>query len=266
MDKSITFLGTSHGESSRTRFCSSALYQFGKSSILVDAGEPASALLIRMGYKPEEIGVVLITHFHGDHVNGLVQVTYQMARYSAEGFRPAVYLPEAVDIDALMAWKKATHAMQYEGKVDYRVFPPEGEALYIRDNRIVSECTPDTIKVTSRNTRHLWRANARSQAFFVEADGLRILHTGDLTEELDDLPLKPGDDPVDLCICEGTHFYWAPDRQHPFDVLKNAPIRRLIFNHIGPYWTDGKEYELRELAQQLPYPVDIAFDGMKVIL
>lgn len=264
MEKSIHFLGTSHGEPSKTRFCSSALYQLGENQILVDAGEPVTALLLREGISPYSIGTVLITHFHGDHVNGLFQLTYQMARYTPPEFRPAIFLPEEENIQALLAWKKATYAMEYEGNVDYKVFPPEGTPLFICGNHPVEKNTEqDTIVVTSLNTRHLYRANARSQAFLFEVDGLRILHTGDMTEELTDFPLKPDDPPCDLCICESTHFYWALDEA--LAVLQKAPVKRMIFNHVSPYWTDGNEQLLRQFASQLPYPTDIAFDGMKVV-
>ena len=51
MQNSILFLGTSHGDPTLTRFCSSALYRFNDTAILVDAGEPVTALLVRSGFK-----------------------------------------------------------------------------------------------------------------------------------------------------------------------------------------------------------------------
>lgn len=259
MEKSIRFLGTSHGWPSITRFCSSALYSFGSTNILVDAGEGAASLLIRCGIPMDSIGTTLITHFHGDHSNGVLQLIHQFS-YNKLEVKPVVYFPEAENIAAVENWLKATYE---EDKVfaetDLKVFPPEGEEIILYDNHIVDSFCEGAVRIKSKNGRHLWRHNARTQAFFFEADGKRIVHTGDLCEELDDFPLKPGDEPCDLCVCEGTHFYWA--LEEALDVLAKAPVKRLIFNHISPHWTDGNEFKLRKIAAVLPYPVDIAFDG-----
>ena len=45
-----------------------------------------------------------------------------------------------------------------------------------------------------------------------------------------------------------------------------APIRKLILNHIGPFWTDGKEQALRDLVSELPFPTVIAADNMQIDL
>ena len=264
MNKSITFLGTSHGEPSRTRFCSSTLYTFGDSRVLIDAGEPVAALLLRLGIDPGTIGTVAITHFHGDHVNGLFQLTYQMGRYPAEGVHPTIFFPEEKDIAPFLAWLEATYSIAPLDKVTLAAFPAPGVPVFVQGNHASSEDSEGAVRITSVNGRHLWRRNARAQAFVIEADGLRIVHTGDLCEELDDFPLKPGDAPCDLCVCEGTHFYW--EQEKALAVLREAPVRRMIFNHVSPYWTDGNEYKLLQLTAELPYPVEIARDGQVVAL
>ncbi|MBQ6470407.1 MAG: MBL fold metallo-hydrolase [Victivallales bacterium] len=264
MNKSVCFLGTSHGEPSRTRFCSSTLYTFGENRLLIDAGEPVSALLIRQGIAPGCIGAVAITHFHLDHVNGLFQLTYQMGKYPVEGVSPTVLFPEERNIPPFLAWRKATYSETPLDNITLAVFPPQGQTVFLRNNRIVPEGGPDTVKISSINGRHLWRHNARAQAFFIEADNLRIVHTGDLLEKLEDFPVRPGDRSCDVCVCESTHFYW--DLADAMAVLARAPLRRLIFNHVSPHWTDGNEHKLTQLAAALPYPVEIARDGMVAAL
>ena len=259
MNKSVCFLGTSHGEPSRTRFCSSALYSFGNNKLLVDAGEPVAALLIRQGIAPGEIGGVILTHFHLDHVNGLFQLTYQMGKYPMDGVSPTVIFPEEINIPPFLAWRRATYSETSLDNITLDVFPPEGIPVFMKDNHIIRKEAEDCVRITSVNVRHLWRKNARAQSFIMEADGMRFLHTGDLCEELDDFPLQPNDPPCDVCVCEGTHFYW--EIEAAMKVLENAPIRRLVFNHISPHWTDGNEHKLRQLTSSLPYPVDIARDG-----
>lgn len=259
MNKSVCFLGTSHGEPSRTRFCSSTLYELGNNKLLVDAGEPVAALLIRQGIAPGKIGAVAITHFHMDHVNGLFQLVYQMGKYPVDGVTPTIFFPEKVNIQPFLDWRKATYSETPLDTITLDVFPPQGTSVFMTDNHIATEPSENGIKITAVNGRHLWRSNARAQAFIIETDDMRIVHTGDLCEELDDFPLRPDDQPCDVCICEGTHFYWALDAA--IKVLEKAPIKRLIFNHVSPHWTDGNEYKLTQLTSSLPYPVDIARDG-----
>ena len=62
MKNTALFLGTSHGDPSLTRFCSSTLYSLGGTKILLDAGEPVSALLIRNGVRPADLDAVFLTH------------------------------------------------------------------------------------------------------------------------------------------------------------------------------------------------------------
>ena len=103
-----------------------------------------------------------------------------------------------------------------------------------------------------------------SYALSIETPQTRILHTGDLCCDFHDFPLTGNEEPYDLCVCEGTHFWWHPDRF--VETMMRAPVRKLILNHIGPRWTDGKENLLREIAAPLPYPVLIADDGTSVVI
>jgi ribonuclease BN (tRNA processing enzyme) len=91
MSNSILFLGTSHGSPSMTRFCSSTLYRFGETSLLVDAGEPVSALLLRNNFKSSLLDAVLLTHLHVDHDGGLASLIYAMTVHPVENHRPKLY-------------------------------------------------------------------------------------------------------------------------------------------------------------------------------
>ena len=92
----------------------------------------------------------------------------------------------------------------------------------------------------------------------------RILHTGDLAADFHDFPQKEDDRVFDLCVCEATHIW--NHKEVFLEKLMKAPLRRLVLNHIGPFWTDGKEASLKELVSPLPYPVQIADDGIKILI
>ena len=58
----ITFLGTSHGVPSPTRYCSATLLEVEDRAYLIDAGAPVADLLIRRGVPFEKLRAVFTTH------------------------------------------------------------------------------------------------------------------------------------------------------------------------------------------------------------
>ena len=95
----ITFLGTSHGVPSASRYCSSALVECGDNVYLIDGGAPVADLLIRYGIPYEKLRGVFVTHMHSDHTFGLLHLCSLADWY----FRQSsfdVFLPEEEGIDA----------------------------------------------------------------------------------------------------------------------------------------------------------------------
>lgn len=260
MVKSLFFLGTSHGAAEKGRACSSAVYRFGGTSFLMDMGEPVAALL-----RENDIGVgslcgALITHFHTDHMGGIFQLLFCTPKAEADR-KPVWFFPEERNIEAFCMFNSATFGGSPYDKVDLRVFPKDGSICF-KDNALCEESAAD-VRITAYDNDHMKHVGARSISYMLEADGMRILHTGDLVESLSDLASIIGNTPVDYCICEGTHWYWELDKA--INVLKNAPIRHLIFNHISPrFFREGRNM-LLEIGERLPYSVEIAHDRELVI-
>ncbi|MEB3844191.1 MAG: MBL fold metallo-hydrolase [Desulfurococcales archaeon] len=75
----VVFLGTSGAVPSRERFLSGILVRdWHGNTILLDAGEGVQLRLRQAGYSPTDIDWVLVTHSHGDHVNGLAGLIQSM--------------------------------------------------------------------------------------------------------------------------------------------------------------------------------------------
>ena len=77
----IHTLGTSHGDSTFSRFNTSTAYETCGVLYLVDAGAPVEALLRRKGLLAKDIRGIFITHMHDDHAGGLTGMIKQVSKY-----------------------------------------------------------------------------------------------------------------------------------------------------------------------------------------
>lgn len=68
----ITMIGTGGNVPSPQRFCSSALINYKGKKILIDCGEGSQISMKKIGCGFKNIDLILITHLHGDHINGLL--------------------------------------------------------------------------------------------------------------------------------------------------------------------------------------------------
>jgi ribonuclease Z len=80
----VTFLGTAGGVPTRQRRLPSILVEdWNGHAILLDAGEGVQYSLLETGRHPARLDAILVTHAHGDHINGLpglLQTMYMMKR------------------------------------------------------------------------------------------------------------------------------------------------------------------------------------------
>ena len=67
----VSLLGTGGTLPLPDRFLSAALVRCGGQLILLDCGEGTQVSLRKLGWGLKDIGCVLLTHFHADHVSGL---------------------------------------------------------------------------------------------------------------------------------------------------------------------------------------------------
>ena len=247
----ITTLGTSHGSATYCRFNSSTLYEIGGILYLIDAGEPADGLLTRLGIRASSLRAVFVTHMHGDHAAGLDALVKAMCKYRKEEKLPEIFLPEEGAAEALAVWMHAIH-----------VNPERGAEFRVTREGVIYD--DGNLRVTAVPTGHMtWSTHEETPcfAYILEAEGKRILHTGDLRGDFSDFP--GGDGTWDLCVCEATHF----QMETAVPLMNRARYGRMIFTHIANRW-HGEEGEKALLAavKELPCPVSIAHDGDAFIL
>ena len=251
----IVTLGTSHGDSTPTRFNSSTLLEIGDNSFLVDAGAPVNALMTMKGLSFAKLRAVFISHTHDDHIGGVPGLIKTLTKHSKADGRPATtfFFPESGVEEALRSWLAVLHRPWDNGAVDFGVIQP---GVIFRN---------EDVQVSALPTRHLLDGGASYGFQFDLADGRRIVFTNDLRHDFSDFPDVIRREPTDLCFCEATHI------RMPIALpeLAKCPIRRLAFIHIYDTWHGEQgERKLYDLCREnaLPFPVTIMHDGDEITL
>ena len=67
----VVFLGTSSGKPTLSRNVSAVALQLDGRLILFDCGEATQIQFMRAGLKTSRLGLLCLSHLHGDHINGL---------------------------------------------------------------------------------------------------------------------------------------------------------------------------------------------------
>lgn len=254
----ITFLGTSHGITEKGRFCSSALLSVGNRHYLIDAGAPVLTLLLNHDIPLTDVAGVFITHSHHDHYLGLCTLTQQInefGQFSEVGF--PVYVPDAEDYHAMFQFLFGDPA--FKGRLDYRVYggltDPHGDRARRSPALIFDD---GTLRVTAIPVDHFRNAHA----FLLEAEGRRVIFTGDLLTDMPDFPAAAFETPVDLVVTEGAHT--KLNKPSVMALLKSCSTKTLVITHrydrVNP---DGAVAELAAYCRDA-FPTLSAFDGMEL--
>lgn len=253
----ITFLGTSHGITEKGAFCSSALVTVGDARYLVDVGAPVDTLLANLDVPLRDLRGAFITHPHQDHYVGLAQLTYTVedfGRFLDVAF--PVLAPEGIDFGALnvFLWGDPRGHERYRvedpppRRVRFEVYPDApAEGSLIFDDGV--------LRVTAYPVRHI----PHSHAFLLEAEGKRVVFTGDLLRDLSDYPRVATETPVDLVVTEAAHVR-LDDPDTP-EILGKSRTPVLVISHRAPGRNPIESVE-KLAARIAPIKVIAACDGM----
>ena len=252
----ITFLGTSHGITEKNQFCSSALISTGGKHYLVDAGAPVLTLLKNQDIPLADMAGVFITHSHHDHFMGLCTLTQQINEFPqfAEVAFP-VLVPDEDDYHRMFAFIFGDPA--FHGRLAYTVYGGITDPHSDRARRISAVIFDDgNLKVTAIPVDHYKNAHA----FLLEAEGRRVVFTGDLLTDMPDYPRVITETDVDLVVTEGAHT--ALNKPEVMALLRSSRTKKLVISHrYDKVNTDGMVAELVAYTKD-KFETVLAFDGM----
>ena len=240
----LVFIGTSHGVPEAHRRCSAYMLETGGGYYLIDMGTQVIEDLRRRGIDIGKVRLAIATHPHGDHTDGLISFVDLINWYFTSA-DPLVLLPDERMIAPLRGWLTATT----NGRP-----PREGLRIGSFGEGVAYE--DEHLKLTAVRTQHC----ECSYAFFIEAEGKKLLFTGDLRHPTADFPQIAFETALDLLVCETAHF--SPDECIP--VFDKTKAKRILHTHINDSRWMPALYT--QMQQPHPYEYGAAFDGMEIEL
>ena len=237
----ITFLGTGHGTAEKNRFCSSAAVTVKGATYLIDAGAPVSLLLQQHGIHPGKVRAVFVTHNHADHYYGLTEFSISMSGYHnriAPDAHADIFVPADPDF-----YHRFLLGHDHTKQIDVKVYE---EGLVYED---------DLVRITAFPTAH---ANP-SYGFLVEAEGKRVVFTGDMSGRLTDYPKVLTETDVDVAVVETAHARF--EKPEIVEILEKTRTRHMLLNHNYEGSNPPEVIEEFIVKMQDKFDVTMAQDG-----
>lgn len=243
----VTFLGTSHGVPSDERYCSSELLDVNGNLYLIDGGAPVVDLLQRRHADFGKIKAIFNTHFHGDHVYGMIPFL-SLCNWHHTFTSFDVWLAEQKGIDAIKNLLTVGDGAVDEKRLRFH----EVAAGTFYDDGIV--------KVTAFPTQHLTHENRPAYSLLIEADGKKLFFTGDLSHHLtkNDYPQYVMENKVDFLQSELVHF--TVEEGIPY--FEKCKCTQLCFTHFA----EAYKGFIESFGTRFGYPAYTAKDGDTITL
>jgi ribonuclease BN (tRNA processing enzyme) len=243
----LQFIGCGDAFGSGGRF-NTCFHLVGRNfNALIDCGATSMVALNRLAIRCNDIGIILISHFHGDHIGGLPFFILE-ANYVLERQQPLTI----VGPPSLKSRYGGVMESAFPGTKSLELSFP----LMLQELEIGERCQIGPLQVTAFHVVHDDRAGP-CLGFRIEAEGKVIAFSGD-TEWTDTL-IDVGRD-ADLFICE-SYTRDKPIKSHmALSVLERhldqIRPKRLVLTHLG----DDMLAHLGEIK------IETAADGMIIEL
>lgn len=235
----VVFIGTSDAFGAAGRRQSAALLRTGSGAVLMDCGVTTNTGLADLGIERDEIDLLLISHFHGDHFGG-IPLFLLAAIYEDNRKRP-LEIAGPPDIEARVRTLSA--AMGHGLDRHKMQFP-----LQFREVLPGSVHTSGPAEITSFETRH--QLETHPHGYDIRCGGQRVVYSGD-TGWFDELPGHVAG--ADLFVCECTYRASEVDFHLNYELLCERRSRfdcgAIVLTHLGSEMADRRgdgEFDLAD--------------------
>ena len=244
----IKFWGTAAGLAEKGRYCTSVLIETSGNYYILDFGAPVEYLIKNDGIDMSKIKAGFITHMHTDHAASLTS----FAKLYAE-FTNFIYAPASVDIfmpsgiDAFKSWLDALNLSMSDRMTITKI----NEGTFYDDGNL---------KVSAIPTDHMKAIGQPTYAFVFEAEGKKVLFTGDLAGDFHDFPIG---EHYDLIVCELAHG----DVKSVERCVRESDCERVIFYHMStdPFVLEklgvDRTQTLKDASKNFDFSSEFAYDG-----
>jgi ribonuclease BN (tRNA processing enzyme) len=242
----VVFIGTSDAFGAGGRRQSAIFARGERGGMLFDCGGTTNTGMSQLGISRDEVDVILISHFHGDHFGGIPSFLYA-ALYTDERTQPLEIIgpPEIQERVHTLA-----NALGHQLNGREWTFP-----IHYREIHAGETCSAGPAQIEAFATQHQPEANPHG--YRVRLGREQIAYSGD-TGWFKDLPNQIA--ASDLFICECTLHNAELDFHLSLEELREhrqeLDCGRLILTHLGEEMT-------RERGQ---IEFETADDGMTVKL
>ncbi len=248
----ILFVGTGSGKTSLERFHSSILIETQSKKILVDAGDSISRALLSRSKNPNDVDVIVISHFHADHFAGLPSLLTQM--YLGQRTKPLEIFAHDNYVDftnellrrSYLFPEKLPFEIEINGySFDVKYSLTEGlEFKPLRNSHIkkrpVLTNYPDKYFVSS--------------SFVFEAGHRKLLYTSDLGGKED---IELFNEKYNVVVIEYTHIEFSSI----IELFKKSNPEKMFITHVDEEKLNGLMEEINSLPSELGGKIIIADDG-----
>ena len=239
----ISFLGPGFGYPEKNRDYTQMAIECGGKVYLIDAGGATFNKMLNCDIDVFNLKAVFITHIHSDHINGLLQMVDLLTwPVKYKDVKVDYYLPEERGIRAVKKFVSTITQPVDEEKNRFHLY---GDGFVYED---------ENIKLSAIPTHHLEKRGGHpSYAYVVEAEGKRVVFSGDLSGELEreEIIEYVNCERSDVFICELSHF----SHEALLPYIENAPIGKMYINHIR--YTDKQIPILKRENESGKYPFEI---------
>ena len=255
MPDELIVLGSSSASPTARRFPTSFALKVTDKLFLIDCGAPASSLLYRYGFDPQDVQAIFLSHWHMDHIANLgLFLTHNHNLRRSRSLK--VYGPRGTrgKIDRLL-----NDSFLLRENLRYKL-----KVSNVKSNSSHKEAL---LKVKFFKTQHLenpklkthFGRKATSLGMILDSPSWRIVYSGDINSPQELGPHVKG---CNLLIHEITH---APPEAIA-DFAESAQIPHLLICHIDAAFDGSPERIKAIFARRYSGNLMIAEDGLKVSL